>query len=188
MKHHRKIPIAVVVCACCLVFITTPAYAYIDPNAAGLASQIMTPLLIAAAVAVTFLRKQIGAAFGALSRRLRRRTDAYVQGVDFRTTVASLWFRLITLGIVGLSFAEALKLAQGEAQGWTFYLTTAEVVFEVVVRLVFAALAGIVSGTLCTAAIAPFLWHFEVIARTNCRVGDKGWQSFWSSSWIPGSR
>ena len=80
---------------------------------------------------------------------------------NFRPTVVSLWFRLITLGIVGLVFAVALKLAQGEAQGWTYYLTTAEVVFEVVVRLVFAALAGIVLGTLCTAAIAPFLWHFK---------------------------
>ncbi len=80
---------------------------------------------------------------------------------SFRTTVVSLWFRLITLGIAGLAFAAALKLAQGEAQGWTFYLTTAEVVFEVVVRLVFAALAGIVLGTLCAAAIAPFLWHFQ---------------------------
>ena len=30
-----------------------------------------------------------------------------------------------------------------------------------VVRLIFAALAGIALGTLCTAAIAPFLWHFK---------------------------
>jgi hypothetical protein len=75
MKHHRKVPTAVVMCAFCLVIITTPAYAYIDPNAAGLASQILTPLLLAAGVAVTFFKKQIGAAFGALTRRLRRRTD-----------------------------------------------------------------------------------------------------------------
>ncbi len=80
---------------------------------------------------------------------------------NFRSTVMSLWIRLITLGIVGLVFVVALKLAQGEAQGWTYYLTTAEVVFEVVVRLVFASLAGIVLGTLCTAATAPFLWHFK---------------------------
>jgi hypothetical protein len=73
----------------------------------------------------------------------------------------SLWFRLITLGIVGLVFAAALKLAQERVQGWTFYLTTAEVVFEVAVRLIFAALAGIVLGTLCTASLAPFLWHFK---------------------------
>lgn len=76
MKPHRKVPIAVVLCVLCLVFIATPAYAYIDPNAAGLASQILTPLLLAASVAVTFLRKQIGAAFSALTRRVRRRTDA----------------------------------------------------------------------------------------------------------------
>jgi arylsulfatase A-like enzyme len=79
----------------------------------------------------------------------------------FRTTVTSLWFRLITLGILGLVFAEALRLAQGEAQGWTYYLTTGEVIFEVVVRFVFAALAGIVAGTLCTVMVAPFLWRFE---------------------------
>jgi hypothetical protein len=75
MRHHRNIPTAVVVCALVLVFITTPAYAYIDPNAAGLASQILTPLLMIAATCITFLRKRIGAAFGALTRRVRRRAD-----------------------------------------------------------------------------------------------------------------
>jgi hypothetical protein len=76
MKHHRNVPTAFVLCAVCFVFITTPAYAYVDPNAAGLASQILTPLLLAVSVGVTFLRKQIGAAFGVLTRRVRRRTDA----------------------------------------------------------------------------------------------------------------
>ena len=71
MKYTPKVPVAMVVACLCLVFIATPAYAYIDPNAAGLVSQILTPLLIAAAAAATFLRKQIGAAFAALSRRLR---------------------------------------------------------------------------------------------------------------------
>ena len=61
---------------------------------------------------------------------------------DFRTTVTSLWIRLVALWIIGLVFAEALGLAQGEVQGWTFYLTTTSVIFEVVVRLVAAALAG----------------------------------------------
>ena len=79
MKYSRKLPTALVVCALCVVFIATPAYAYIDPNAAGLVSQILTPLLIAAAAALTFLRKQIGATFSALSHRLRRRVD--VKGV-----------------------------------------------------------------------------------------------------------
>ncbi len=94
---------------------------------------------------------------------------------DFRSTVASLWFRLITLGILGLAFAETLSLAQGEVQGWTFYLTTAGIVFEVAVRLIFASLAGVALGTLCTAALAPFLWHFrssrERIAEWATKVG-----------------
>ena len=80
---------------------------------------------------------------------------------DFLPVLRSLWFRLITLGIVGLVFAEALVLAPGKVQGWSFYLTVPEVVFEVVVRLIFAALAGVALGTLCTAALAPFLWHFN---------------------------
>jgi hypothetical protein len=64
---------AIVMCSLCFVFIAIPAYAYVDPNAGGLISQILTPLLIFAAAGVTFLRKQIGAALAGLSRRLRRR-------------------------------------------------------------------------------------------------------------------
>ncbi len=73
MKY--RLPAVLALCGLCalfLVFVTTPAYAYGDPNAVGLASQIITPLLIMLSAAAAFLRKQIGAAFGALSRRLRR--------------------------------------------------------------------------------------------------------------------
>jgi hypothetical protein len=74
-KYHRNVPIALVVCCMCFIFITTPAYAYVDPNAVGLVSQIVTPLLIAVAAGVTFLRKQVGAVFSGLWHRLRRRAD-----------------------------------------------------------------------------------------------------------------
>ncbi len=80
---------------------------------------------------------------------------------DFRSTGLLVWLRMSALAIVGLAFAEALVLATGKAQGWTFYLTTSEVIFEVAVRLIFAALVGIALGTLCTAALAPFLWYFN---------------------------
>jgi len=75
MKYHRNVPIALVVAVLCLVFVTTPAYAYIDPNAAGLVSQILTPLLVAAAAGLTFFRKRVAEVFAGLSRRLRRRAD-----------------------------------------------------------------------------------------------------------------
>jgi hypothetical protein len=42
----------------------------------GLASQIITPLLIMLSAAATFMRKQIAAAFGSLRERLRRSPDA----------------------------------------------------------------------------------------------------------------
>ena len=83
------------------------------------------------------------------------------ESASFRPIVTSLWFRLTTLAIIALVFAEALILARGEAQGFTFYLTAPEVAFEVVVRLIAAALAGIALGSLCTAAIAPILWRFN---------------------------
>ena len=76
MTYHRKFPTVVVLCALCLLFTTTRANAYVDPNAAGLISQIIIPLLIAAAAGVTFLRKQMSPGFFALSRRFRRRVDA----------------------------------------------------------------------------------------------------------------
>jgi hypothetical protein len=75
MTGRRNHAIALLVCVVCLLFITVPAYCYIDPNAAGLISQIITPLLVAAAAGVTFFRKQVGAVFAGISRRLRRRAD-----------------------------------------------------------------------------------------------------------------
>jgi len=80
---------------------------------------------------------------------------------DFRSRLASLWFRLLSLGILGLLFAECLWLAPGKAQGWTYYLTPLEVVFEVIVRLAFAAMAGIALGSFATAILLPPFWYFK---------------------------
>ena len=80
---------------------------------------------------------------------------------DIASLLVSLWFRLVSLGIVGFVFAEALVLAPGKIQGWTFYLTTWEVFFEVLIRAIFAALIGIVLGTAFTILIGPLLWCFK---------------------------
>jgi hypothetical protein len=45
------------------------------PNAVGLVSQILTPLLIAAGASATFFRKQVGGLLAGLLRRLRLRAD-----------------------------------------------------------------------------------------------------------------
>jgi amino acid permease len=73
-KKRNGVTVLLVCCLCVLCFLT-PAYAYIDPNAAGLVSQILTPLLIAAAAIFAFFRKQVIAVLDGLSRRLRRRAD-----------------------------------------------------------------------------------------------------------------
>lgn len=66
---------AAVFCVAAVVLVALPAYAYIDPNAAGLLSQIITPLLVAAAAGVTFFRKQIASLFAGIARRFRRDAD-----------------------------------------------------------------------------------------------------------------
>ena len=70
-------------------------------------------------------------------------------------TALFLWFRLSALCILALVFCEVLLLSQGKAQGWTYYLTGAEVAFEVWVRVVAAALAGMALATLCTVVLFP---------------------------------
>jgi arylsulfatase A-like enzyme len=79
----------------------------------------------------------------------------------FRLAVASVWLRLAALSIIGLLFAEALYFGGSRIQGWTFYLSTPEVFFEVLVRLLFGALVGIALATVCTGLLAPFLWYFD---------------------------
>jgi arylsulfatase A-like enzyme len=90
----------------------------------------------------------------------------------FLSTVASLWFELISLGIIGLVFAEALVLASTKIQSWSFYLKPSEVFFEVVVRVIFTALVGMALGSACTAVVAPFLWYFK-----SSRAGVAAWST-----------
>jgi hypothetical protein len=58
-KDRYYIVFAVLFC----LLVATPAWAYVDPNATGLISQLAAPVLLVAATAVTFLRRQIGSAF-----------------------------------------------------------------------------------------------------------------------------
>src|SRR5881394_2157721 len=92
---------------------------------------------------------------------------------SYHFAITSLWFRLTSLGVVGLVFAGVLFLASVRIQGWSFYLSPLEVLFEIVVRVIFLALAGIVAGTICTAAIAPFLWYFDSSRKRTAEVVTK---------------
>jgi arylsulfatase A-like enzyme len=72
--------------------------------------------------------------------------------------LTSLWLRLSTVFIVGLLFLFTLQLPP-MVNGWTFYLKTTEISFELVVFVVFVALAGVTLGALCAVAVAPFLFY-----------------------------
>jgi len=67
----------------------------------------------------------------------------------------------MSLGIVAFVFAAALWLAPGKAQGWSFYLTVPEVLYEILWRLLVAGLVGIAAGTVVTVFVLPFLWGFS---------------------------
>jgi hypothetical protein len=56
-----------------VLLLAQPAYGYIDPNTTNLLTQILTPLLVVAATAVTFLRKQTRSAIGWVADRIRRK-------------------------------------------------------------------------------------------------------------------
>ena len=75
MRRRSRIQWVWMLCTLFVILTTMPAYAYIDPNAAGLLSQILTPLLVAAAAGAAFFRKQIARLFDGISHRFRRRTD-----------------------------------------------------------------------------------------------------------------
>ena len=79
---------------------------------------------------------------------------------SIRSLAIPLWFRLVSLTAIGLIFAEMLFLGKAKVQGWSFYLTSSELIFEVAVRLVFTVLLGIVLGTLVSALVvaAMLLW------------------------------
>ena len=83
------------------------------------------------------------------------------EATSIRQTLRLLWFRLTSVIASGLVFGEALELASGKIRGWSFYLTTSEVVFEASIRLVVAALAGMAIGTIAAALTALVVWFFK---------------------------
>ena len=81
--------------------------------------------------------------------------------LSLRGALSTVWFRLMSLGILGLGFAEALRLSHHSVQGWSYYLTGPELVFEIVLRVIVAGLIGMALGTAAAILIAPFLWYFK---------------------------
>lgn len=67
MKRNSPRLLVVVVS---VALLATPAYAYVDPNATGLISQIAGPVLVVAATGITFLRKQISSGIRWLMGRI----------------------------------------------------------------------------------------------------------------------
>lgn len=75
MRSQRGYAGAILACCLTVVLFARPAYAYIDPNAAGLVSQILTPVLVFAAAGLTFFRKRLADLFSGFSRRSEPKQD-----------------------------------------------------------------------------------------------------------------
>jgi hypothetical protein len=59
--------------------VTTPAYAYIDPNSGGLIFQILTPILALATAGIAFTGRTIRRGCGTLYRALKNRLGRIVR-------------------------------------------------------------------------------------------------------------
>lgn len=72
MKHLRNLPTVVIVCVFCLAIIATRACAHTEPEAAGLAFQFVTPLLLAVSAAVHFIenRSELASARSRVAERI----------------------------------------------------------------------------------------------------------------------
>jgi type IV secretory pathway TrbL component len=70
MKVNSPLLLTVILCG---MLTAAPAYAYVDPNATGLISQIAGPVLVVAATGAAFLRKQISSAIRWLVGRVNGR-------------------------------------------------------------------------------------------------------------------
>lgn len=81
--------------------------------------------------------------------------------MSLRAALFTVWFRLMSLGILGLAFAEALRMSHGNAQSWSYFLTVPELTFEIILRVFVAGLIGITLGTAAAILLAPFLWYFK---------------------------
>ena len=75
-----------------------------------------------------------------------------------RSLITTLWLRLSALAIVTIVFHEALYMAGGSIQSWSYYLRAPEVVFEFLVHIALVAVLGLLVGTLATVLIVPLLW------------------------------
>jgi hypothetical protein len=65
-----------------LLNLTTPAYAYVDPNSGGPLFQLLTPLLALAAAGLTLAKRQLRRAWLLLTGALKSRFNRFFRASD----------------------------------------------------------------------------------------------------------
>lgn len=68
----------------------------------------------------------------------------------------SLWLRLVTIAAIALLFF-AVPHLPAMISNWRLYQTPGEIVFGILVRVLFVVLGAVAAGTVCTAISTPFL-------------------------------
>ena len=87
----------------------------------------------------------------------------------FLAVLTSLWLRLSTVAIIGLLFFVTLLLPERLVR-WSFYLSNAEVVFEMAVFVVFMALAGVALGAIGAVTVLPSLFRRPSSRRRRAEI------------------
>jgi arylsulfatase A-like enzyme len=161
----------------------SPALAYVDPNAAGLIFQILTPILAVLAAGVAFLRmwsarwiSDVRSAVHGISSPSHpglaplKEEEANGPGsqppISMPALLLALWKRLTAIASVLLLLNIVLYILSA-FDGWLAYVTPWEAVMSVAWHLALAVVEGVALGALGTAVIAPILAVTSVQRRVD---------------------
>ena len=137
---------------------TADAYAYVDPNAAGLLFQILTPILAVIAAGLAALRLWSVRWLGVIRSGFGRLSGRRIEGRLFtrRALLWRLWGSLVTIGVI-FSVLDCLLFILSAVDGWFAFLRPWEALFSVAWHLGLAIAEGCVLGTLATSLALPVL-------------------------------
>jgi hypothetical protein len=134
---------------------TADAQAYVDPNAAGLIFQILTPILALIAAGWAALRMLSARWLGALRSgvdRLRARSERATE--QHSGLMMRLWGRLVSIAVTLLAL-DCMLFVTAAFDGWLAFLRPWEAALSVAWHVGLVVFEGIVVGTLATILVLP---------------------------------
>ena len=137
---------------------TSDAQAYVDPNAAGLLFQILTPILAVIAAGWAALRLWSERWLGVIRASFGESSAAGNHGekASRRSLLWRLWGSLLTIAVT-FSVLDCIFFILSASDGWLTFLRPGEVALSVAWHLAIGVAEGCVLGTLATLLVLPVL-------------------------------